>query len=125
MEKALTALVVEDNKSVRELIVIALKRIPGLEAIEANHGVEALEKLEGIQPDIILTDIHMPVMDGMTLLKHVRANESLAKVPIVIITTEHAAADKARAIALGATSYITKPIRAPRLLKEVRNLLKV
>lgn len=125
MGKTLTALVVEDNQSVRDLLVFALRRIPGMTTIEANHGVDALEKIEESAPDIILTDINMPVMDGLTLLKHVRAKAHLAEIPIVVITTEHAAADKARAIALGATSYITKPIRAPRLLEEVRSLLKV
>lgn len=123
MDKTLKALIVEDNQSVRELMVFALRRIPGMETVEANHGVDALEKLEGLVPDIILTDINMPVMDGLTLIKRVRAKDELAEVPILVITTEHAAADKARAIALGATTYITKPIRAPRLLEEVRRVL--
>lgn len=125
MGKSLTALVVEDNQSVRDLLVFALRRIPGMTTVEANHGVDALEKMEDMTPDIILTDINMPVMDGLSLLKHVRSKEHLSQVPILVITTEHAAADKARAIALGATSYITKPIRAPRLLEEVRSLLHV
>jgi len=125
MGKSLTALVVEDNQSVRDLLVFALRRIPGMRTVEASHGVDALEKMEDMTPDIILTDINMPVMDGLSLLKHVRSKEHLAEVPILVITTEHAAADKARAIALGATSYITKPIRAPRLLQEVRSLLQV
>ncbi|MEM9491171.1 MAG: response regulator [Myxococcota bacterium] len=124
MKNQLTALIVEDNASVRDLIVFALRRIDGLTTVEASHGVDALERLEDISPDIIITDINMPVMDGLSLLKHVRSREHLADIPILVITTEQAAADKARAIALGATSYITKPIRAPRLLQEVNHLLE-
>ena len=125
MGKDLTALIVEDNESVRDLLVFALRRIPGMTTVEASHGVDALKKLEEISPDIILTDLNMPVMDGLTLLKQVRSEERLHEVPILVITTEHSAADKARAIALGATSYITKPLRAPHLLEVVRSLLKI
>jgi two-component system, chemotaxis family, chemotaxis protein CheY len=118
-----TALIVEDNTGLRELLAHALRRIPGITTIEACHGQEALEKITEAVPDIILTDINMPVMDGLTMLERLRASAELASVPIVVITTEQSAVDRARAFALGATSFVTKPIRAPRLLDEVRNLL--
>jgi two-component system chemotaxis response regulator CheY len=118
-----TALIVEDNAGLRELLAHALRRIPGMTTIEACHGQDALEKIAALVPDIILTDINMPVMDGLTMLERLRANQALASIPIVVITTEQSAVDRARAFALGATSFVTKPIRAPHVLGEVRRLL--
>lgn len=118
-----TALIVEDNDGLRELLALALGRIPGLSTIEACHGLDALEKIAESVPDIILTDINMPVMDGLTMLERLRGNQALASIPIVVITTEQNPVDRARAFALGASAYVTKPIRAPHVLDEVRNLL--
>jgi two-component system chemotaxis response regulator CheY len=122
----LTALVVEDSPTMRQLLVYALKRIPGMVTVEAADGVDALRKLAaGDKPDIILTDINMPIMDGLKLVQRVRADADLAQVPIVIITTEGGAEDRARALALGANAYITKPIRAPQVIKQVKALLEL
>jgi two-component system chemotaxis response regulator CheY len=119
-----TCLVVEDSPTMRQLLVYALKRIPGMTAIEAGDGVEALKKLATAgKPDIILTDINMPIMDGLKLVQRVRADDKLKEVPIVIITTEGGAEDRARALALGANAYVTKPIQAPQVLKQVKELL--
>jgi two-component system chemotaxis response regulator CheY len=118
-----TALIVEDNDGLRELLAVALARIPGLSTVEACHGLDALEKIAESVPDIILTDINMPVMDGLTMLERLRGNQALAAIPIVVITTEQNAVDRARAFALGATTFVTKPIRAPHVLDEIRNLL--
>ena len=113
MAMALTALVVEDSPTMRQLIVFALSRIRGLSVVEADDGVDALKKLAGTRFDIILTDINMPIMDGLKLVKRVRGDEVLKAIPIVIITTEGAEEDRQRALALGANAYITKPIQAP------------
>ena len=119
-----TALVVEDSPTMRQLLVYALKRIPGMTAIEACDGVDALKKLAANgRPDIILTDINMPIMDGLKLVKRVRSDANMADVPIVIITTEGASEDRDRALGLGANAYITKPIQAPAVLKQVKQLL--
>lgn len=118
---AATALVVEDNGLMRDLLAHALKRIPGLTIVEACDGREALDRIAETAPDLILTDINMPVMDGLTLLKRVRGKEELAGIPVVVITTD--AMDRARAFALGATSFVPKPVRAPHVVDEVRNLL--
>ena len=122
---ALTALIVEDNRSMRELLAGALRRIPGISTFEAADGLEALQHMDDACPDIILTDINMPVMDGLTLLKHVRALARLSDVPVLILTTEGCPRERARAIALGASSYLVKPVKAPRVLAEVRFLLKL
>ncbi len=123
---ALKCLVVEDSPTMRQLLVYALRRIPGMETEEAEDGVDALKKLAASgRPDIIITDINMPIMDGLKLVQRVRANEKLRDVPIVIITTEGGAEDRARALALGANAYITKPIQAPQVLRQVKELLKM
>ncbi len=120
-----TALVVEDSPTMRQLIVFALHRIRGLQVVEADDGVDALRKLNGGPLDIILTDINMPIMDGLKLVKRVRSEEALKAIPIIIITTEGAEEDKQRALALGANSYITKPIQAPQVIAKVKELLKI
>ena len=122
---ALTALVVEDSPTMRQLIVFALSRIRGLTVVEADDGVDALKKLAGGKFDIILTDINMPVMDGLKLVKRVRSDEVLKDIPIVIITTEGAEEDRQRALALGANAYITKPIQAPQVIAKVKSLLNL
>jgi two-component system, chemotaxis family, chemotaxis protein CheY len=121
---SLKALVVEDSPTMRQLLVYALGRIPGMVAIEAADGLDALRKLatEG-RPDIVITDINMPVMDGLKLVQRIRADDKLRDVPIVIITTEGSSEDRSRALALGANAYITKPIQAPQVLKQVKALL--
>ena len=122
---ARTALVVEDSPTMRQLIVFALKRIRELEVVEADDGVDALRKLAGARFDIILTDINMPIMDGLKLVKRVRSDEALKAIPIVIITTEGAEEDRQRALALGANAYITKPIQAPQVIAKVKELLRI
>jgi two-component system chemotaxis response regulator CheY len=122
---SLTALVVEDSPTMRQLIVFALSRIRGLAVVEADDGVDALKKLAGSRFDIILTDINMPIMDGLKLVKRVRGDEQLKAIPIVIITTEGAEEDRQRALALGANAYITKPIQAPQVISKVKALLNI
>ena len=121
-----TALVVEDSPTMRQLIVFALRRIRGLEITEADDGVDALKKLSGgAKFDIILTDINMPIMDGLKLVKRLRGDEAYKDTPIVIITTEGGAEDRRRALELGANAYITKPIQAHLVIGKVKELLKI
>ncbi|SRR5215472_6188856 len=122
---ALTALIVEDSPTMRQLIVFALRRIRDLEVVEADDGVDALKKLAGGRFDIILADINMPIMDGLKLVKRVRSDELYRGVPIVIITTEGGDEDRQRALALGADAYITKPIQAPQVIAKVKQLLGI
>jgi two-component system chemotaxis response regulator CheY len=121
----LRALVVEDSPTMRQLIVMALRKVPGLDVIEANDGVDALKTLAGARVDILLTDINMPIMDGLKLVKKVRSDANHKDIPIVIITTEGADEDRTRALALGATAYITKPIQPMQVTSKVRELLKL
>ena len=121
----LTCLVVEDSPTMRQLLVYALKRIPQMQTIEAADGVDALKKLASARFDIILTDINMPIMDGLKLVKRVRTDAVHKDVPIVVITTESAEEDRQRALSLGANAYITKPIQAPQVIAKVKELLGI
>lgn len=117
------ALVVEDSPMMRQLLVFALGRVRGLQVVEADDGVDALRKLAVQKFDIILTDINMPIMDGLKLVRRVRTDPQHKDVPIVIITTESGEADRKRAMDLGANAYVTKPIQAPAVVEVVRSLL--
>ncbi len=118
-------LVVEDSPTMRQLIVFALKRIRGLSLVEANDGVDGLKKLSSDKFDLILTDINMPIMDGLKLVSLVRNDPGYKDVPIVIITTEGASEDRERALALGANDYITKPIQTNQIIEATKRLLKI
>jgi two-component system, chemotaxis family, chemotaxis protein CheY len=123
---ARSALVVEDSPTMRQLIVFALQRIRGMRVVEAANGVEALRKLA--PPawfDIILTDVNMPVMDGLKLVQRIRMDAELKDIPIIVITTESSTPDRERALALGASAYITKPIQAPQVIDAVCAILGV
>ena len=118
-------LVVEDSPMMRQLLVFALARIKALKVIEADDGVDALRKLTTAKFDLIITDINMPVLDGLKLVKKIRSDEVHKDVPIMIVTTEGSAEDRQRALQLGANAYITKPIQAPQVIAKVKELLKI
>jgi len=120
-----TFLVVEDSPTMRQLISFSLKRFKNAKIIEAVDGVDALKKLSGERIDLILTDINMPVMDGLKLVSLVRQNAQMRGIPIVIITTEGAEEDRERGLALGANAYISKPIQSSQLIKTISELLTV
>ena len=107
----------------RSMIVFALRGLAGVTVVEADDGVDALRKLAKEDFDLILTDINMPILDGLKLIKRLRADVSYERVPVIVITTEGAAEDRQRALALGANAYITKPIQPPVVTKTVRKIL--
>ncbi len=120
-----SCLVVEDSPMMRQLLVLALSRLKCLQVTEADDGVDGLRKLATGKFDIILTDINMPIMDGLKLVKRVRSDPTHKDVPIIVITTEGSNEDRQRALQLGANAYITKPIQAPQVIAKVRELLKI
>jgi two-component system chemotaxis response regulator CheY len=121
----LLALVIDDSKAMRVAIMAALHRIAGLKCEEAADGAEALRKLSERTFQLVLTDINMPLMDGLKLVSHIRGAGANAAVPIVVITTESAREDRERALALGASVYLTKPVQAAQILQTVRQLLNL
>ena len=120
-----TCLVVEDSPMMRQLIVFALSRLKNLKVTEADDGVDGLKKLASGRFDIVITDINMPIMDGLKLVKRIRSDAVHRDIPIMIITTEGAEEDRQRALQLGANAYVTKPIQAPQVISKVKELLKI
>jgi two-component system, chemotaxis family, chemotaxis protein CheY len=121
----LRALVVDDSQAMRRSLVFALQRLSGLHCEEAADGAEGLKKLTHARFDLVLTDINMPLMDGLKLIHHIRQSHAHRSVPVVVITTEAAAADRSRAMALGASAYLVKPVQAHTVLETVKSLLKL
>lgn len=120
-----SCLIVEDSPMMRQLLVFALSRVKNLRVTEADDGVDGLRKLATARFDLIVTDINMPIMDGLKLIRRVRTDPVHTDTPIIVITTEGSLEDRNRALQLGANAYITKPIQAPQVIAKVKELLKI
>ena len=118
-------LIVEDSPTMRQLIAFSLKRLKNIKIVEASDGVDGLKKLSQDAFQLIITDINMPVMDGLKLVSLIRKDAVYKTVPIFIITTEGGQEDRERAMALGANAYITKPISGPQVLDMVKSHLNI
>lgn len=116
------ALVVDDSPAMRKQLTQALMRM-GLRPFEAQDGGDAWRQIQGMKFDIILTDINMPIMDGLKLIGLVRAGGAHEHVPIVVITTEGAEPDRRRAERLGANAYLVKPVQSHQIVEVVKKLL--
>jgi two-component system, chemotaxis family, chemotaxis protein CheY len=121
----LHALLVDDSPAMRKQLAFALQRIPGMSTAEATDGADAWRKLSAAAFDIVLTDINMPMLDGLKLVALIRAGGGHQRVPIVVITTEGAEADRNRALSLGASAYLVKPVQATQVVETVRTLLRL
>ncbi len=122
MERTLRVLLVEDAPFLRYAFG-RLLRMQGYEVMEANDGQEALNCLSDFRPDLVLTDLMMPVMGGVELISNIRANPETCDLPVVAITAD--ATDQAEQLArqAGAVDVITKPIDLPALLDRLRVLV--
>jgi two-component system chemotaxis response regulator CheY len=118
-------MIVEDSPTMRQLMVFSLKKLRNIELVEASDGVDALRKLPEKPVDLVLTDINMPVMDGLKLLTMMKNNPTYKDIPVVVITTEGREEDRKQGLALGAHDYIPKPIQTPHLLKVVKEILDI
>ncbi len=121
---AATFLIVEDSPTMRQLLVFSLRRLKECRIIEAVDGVDALKKLTTERVDLVITDINMPMMDGLKLIALIRGDARTKSLPIIIVTTEGAEEDRKRGLALGANAYVPKPIQPSELLKTVASLLE-
>ncbi len=113
---------VDDSSSVRQMVGFTLKDA-GYEVIEAVDGKDALAKLAG-SVDMIITDLNMPNMDGIELIRQVRAIPSYKFVPIVMLTTESQAEKKQVGKEAGATGWIVKPFKPEQLLAVVKKVVR-
>ncbi len=122
MPKGKTILVVDDSPTVRKLISSKLEKC-GHNVVTAVDGVEAIEMLEEVVPDLVLLDIAMPRMDGYSACKLIRANEAVKDVPVVMISGKDGFFDKVRGRMAGTTGYITKPFGPETLMRALETYL--
>ncbi|HEY8338065.1 MAG TPA: response regulator [Tardiphaga sp.] len=116
-------LTVDDSPSIRQMIKVVLTPA-GHNVIEAGDGAQGLEKAKASRPDLVITDLNMPVMNGLELIRALRAMPALLGLPIVFLTTESNDAVKLEAKQAGATGWITKPFKQEQLLAVVSKLVR-
>ncbi|WP_354677247.1 response regulator [Cupriavidus plantarum] len=119
---AKTILIVDDSSSVRQVVGIALKGA-GYAVIEACDGRDALAKLTGQKVHLIISDVNMPNMDGITFLKAVKALPAYRFTPVIMLTTESQEAKKREGQLAGAKAWVVKPFQPPTLLAAVEKLV--
>ena len=117
----LTILVVDDVSSVRDLICDYLRK-GGYQVIKADNGKEALEQAINKKPDVIITDIVMPEMNGLELCRSLKKNPLTEKLPIVLCTSKNQSIDRMWGIKQGADVYLTKPFTEEDIIKAVRSV---
>lgn len=117
-----TALVVDDSPTMRQMVAFTLTNA-GFTVVEAEHGKDAVRKVsDGGKMDIVVTDLNMPEMDGITLIKELRKLAAFKFTPILMLTTESAMEKKQAGKAAGATGWIVKPFDAEKLAAAVRRV---
>lgn len=114
---------VDDSLAMRRRLVAVLQRLGASLCDEAEDGAEGLKRFSEAEYDLVLTDLNMPFVDGLKLIHHIRAGERRADVPILVVTTETGEGDRSRAMALGASAYLLKPIQPARVSSAVKELL--
>jgi two-component system, chemotaxis family, chemotaxis protein CheY len=119
---AKTILVVDDSASLRQVVGIAL-RGAGYDVIEACDGKDALAKLTGQKVHLMISDVNMPNMDGISFVKAVKQNPVYRFTPVVMLTTESAEGKKAEGQAAGAKAWIVKPFRPEQMIGVVQKLV--
>ena len=119
---AKTILIVDDSTSLRQVVTIALKGA-GYEVIEACDGIDALKKLNGQKIHLIVSDVNMPNMDGISLLREIKQQASYKYTPVIMLTTEAAQEKMAEGKAAGAKAWVVKPFQPDRLLTAVSKLV--
>lgn len=115
-------LIVDDSQTVRQVLQLALGDA-GYEVIEAEDGFDALRKISGVRVDMLITDLNMPNMDGLELIKKVREDSQHRFTPIVMLTTESSEEKKKAGREAGASGWIVKPFKPEQLLKVVKMVL--
>jgi len=119
----LKIIVVEDSVSIREAIAFRLEA-SGYEVEKAENGLEALKKFNGSKIDLLLTDFHMPEMNGLELIKNVRKLEEYRTLPILVLTTENQKELILQAKQAGGTGWLSKPFSMEKLVQTIRRLIR-
>jgi CheY-like chemotaxis protein len=115
-------LLVEDNEMNRDMLSRRLIR-NGFEIVIAGAGQQGVDLAASAQPDLILMDLSLPVIDGWEATRRVKANPATAKIPVIALTAHAMSQDKEKALAAGCDDFDTKPVELPRLLEKMNALL--
>lgn len=116
-----TVLTVDDSRTMRDMLHLALSEA-GYKVVQAVDGMDGLDVLGGSEPDVIITDINMPRLDGFGFIEAVRKDGRWRTTPILVLTTESDQAKKERAKQAGATGWIVKPFHPAKLVDVVRRV---
>jgi two-component system chemotaxis response regulator CheY len=116
-------LVVDDCQTTRKLLGHYLKS-RGYSVVFAENGLDALEKLGSNEINLILTDLNMPYMDGMELIKTLRSDPNWVNIPILMVTTENDDVEREKAFSSGVNGYVVKPITGDTIAQNIKSILK-
>lgn len=119
---ARTALIVDDSASIRQMVAFTLQQA-GFAVLEGSNGEDALQKLENHRVELIITDLNMPVMDGIAFISHLRHRPATKYTPVLMLTTENQMEKKRQGKAAGATGWIVKPFHPGKLLDVIAKVL--
>ena len=114
-------LIVDDSATVRQVLKMTLENC-GYEVLEAVDGHEALDNLAKRQIDMVMTDLHMPKLDGLALIREIRKGENNRSVPIVVLTTDSSTDKKAEGKAAGISGWVVKPFLPEQIVNVVRTI---
>ncbi len=117
-----TILVVEDERMIRDMLLRFLE-MNGYEAIIAANGEQALDQARSAQPDLILMDMRLPLMDGWEATRQIKAAPETRAIPVIALTAYAMIGDREHMIAVGCDDYETKPIQFPKLLLKIKTFL--
>lgn len=116
-------LLVEDNEMNRDMLSRRLER-KGFDVVFALDGQAAVDMASAEQPDVILMDMSLPIMDGWEATRQIKANEELTRIPIIALTAHAMSGDREKALDAGCEEYDTKPVDFPRLIEKINVLIK-
>ena len=117
-------LVADDSTATRTLVSAALIGMENVEILRVSTGLEALKLISGLQIDLVLTDIHMPEINGLELVRMIRSGEKTRQTPIVVMSTESGMDDRQRSVLSGADDFLAKPFTAGELRGVIETHLK-
>lgn len=119
----ITILVVEDDIAIRDMLCFSLKQ-SGYACIAAGDAEHGLECLKIQQPDLILLDWMLPGIDGIEFIRRLRANESIANIPVIMLTAKGESEDLVKGLSVGADDYVNKPFSPPELVARIKAVLR-
>lgn len=115
-------MIVDDDKTTRKILGLYLKA-KGFEVLYAENGLDAMEKLGRESVNMVMTDLNMPYMDGIELIKTIRQNAGLKHMPVLMVTTEADEEERVKAMAAGADGYLVKPVSADMVSDNIKDIL--